>query len=133
MYRTPEERQRLVAEIVRSIDMPKKEDKIKKVGKALGNYGFGVAYAFDQFVNCLLPFAFGPYAGEKDETISSAMGKLAATNRMKIPWKYPVAKLASGLCNIFEKDHALKSIENDEGKKLDGPTMMAVERYLSRK
>lgn len=105
---------------------------VKKVGKALGNYAFNVVYAFDQFANALTPFLFGPFAGQKDETISSAMGKLAATNNMRIPWKYPVAKAASGLCNIFEKDHALKSIENDEGKKLSGETMLRVENYLER-
>lgn len=110
----------------------KTKKTVKKTGRALGDYGFGVVYAFDQFANCLFPFLFGPYAGEKDETISSAMGKLAATNNMRIPWKYPVAKLASGICNIVEKDHALKSIENDEGRKLSKETMLRVANHIER-
>ncbi len=131
MYRTPEERLELVHEIMRNIEMGKKS-KLKNAGRAVGNYLFGIAYAVDQLACVTVPFLFGPYAGEKDETISSAMGKLAATNGMKIPWKYPVAKAASGFCNIFEKNHALKSIENDEGKKLDGKTMMKVQEYLKK-
>lgn len=104
----------------------------RKTSRAVGNYAFNVVYAFDQLACVTVPFLFGPYAGQKDETISSAMGKLAATNNMRIPWKYPVAKAASGLCNIFEKDHALKSIENDEGKTLSGETMLRVANYLER-
>ena len=110
----------------------KTKKTVRKTGRAVGNWSFNILYAVDQLACVTVPFLFGPYAGYKDETISSAMGKLAATNRMKIPWKYPVAKAASGFCNIFEKDHALKSIENDEGKALSGETMLRVTAHLER-
>ena len=93
-----------------------------KVGKWLGN----IVYAFDQFGNAVTAGLFGQYAGEKDETWSSAMGKQLAVKMYKArqsdpdydpkyPARYPVGKFANWICNQFEKDHSLKSIEWDEG------------------
>ena len=113
-----------------------------KVGKWLGN----IVYAFDQFGNAVTAGLFGQYAGEKDETWSSAMGKQLAVKMYKArqsdpdydpkyPARYPVGKFANWICGLFEKDHSLKSIEWDEGDKIqnDYPGIKEmVDMYLAR-
>lgn len=110
------------------------------------NYFGKVIYAVDQLGNALTAGLFGKYAGEKDETWSSAMGKQLAVEMYKArakdpdfdpryPWKYPVGKFANWICNLFQKDHSLKSIEWDEGDDIqkDYPGIKEmVDAYLLR-
>ena len=113
-----------------------------KPGKWLGN----IVYAIDQLGNAFTAGLFGKYAGEKDETWSSAMGKQLAVDMYKArqedpeydpryPNRYPVGKFANWICGLFEKDHSLKSIEWDEGDDIQqeypGIKQM-VEIYLER-
>lgn len=60
-----------------------------------------ILIAIDQLINAIL-------LGDPDETISSRVGKLMH----KRNW----ARVLANFLDLFEKDHAQKSIEEDEGK-----------------
>ncbi|MED3562235.1 hypothetical protein [Bacillus xiapuensis] len=66
-------------------------------------YIWNLLIAVDQFFNAL-------FFGDPDETMSSRMGKHVAKNDC------PFCNLVCKFLNFFEKDHCVKSIENDEGK-----------------
>ena len=72
--------------------------------------------SIDQLGNTLLPFAWGPYGGYPDETISSCLGKLARDNGGKIPWRYFWLKPLHWGLNKIDEDHCEDAIEHDEGK-----------------
>lgn len=65
-------------------------------------YIWNVLISIDQLINTLL-------GGFPDETLSSRMGKRVVKNNC------PVCKFICKILNIFEKDHCVKSIEEDEG------------------
>jgi hypothetical protein len=66
-------------------------------------YFWNLLVSIDQFINTLL-------GGFPDETLSSRMGKHVAKKDC------PFCNFLCSLLNLFEKDHCIKSIENDEGK-----------------
>lgn len=72
--------------------------------------------SIDQLGNTLLPFLWGPYGGSPDETISSAIGKLARDNGGKIPARYFWLKPLHWALNKLDKNHCADAIEEDEGK-----------------
>lgn len=80
-----------------------------------GRYVMNNLISIDQFGNTLLPFAWGPFAGAQDETISSALGKLKLRNGGKIPWRYPIARIVDAGLNEIDNNHSIDAIENDEG------------------
>jgi hypothetical protein len=65
-------------------------------------YLFNLLIGIDQFCNTVL-------GGDPDETISSRVGKYARSGPGWIP-----CQLCKFL-NLFEKDHCVRSIEEDEG------------------
>lgn len=69
--------------------------------KKIAKYFWNILISIDQLANTLL-------GGDPDETISSRTGKLMD----KRGWAKHLAKFLS----FFEKDHAQKSIEKDEGE-----------------
>jgi hypothetical protein len=68
-------------------------------------YIWNLLISIDQFFNVFL------FNGYPDETISSRMGKHVAKNDC------PFCNLVCKFLNIFQKDHCIKSIEEDEGEK----------------
>lgn len=62
---------------------------------------------------------WGPYAGDEDETISSALGKLKKSNGGRIPWRYPVAKIVDFGLDKIDSNHSIDAIEEDEGRKVE--------------
>lgn len=74
--------------------------------------------ALDQMGNVLGGrLLWGPYAGDEDETISSAIGKLKRKGGGAIPWKYPIAKVVDAGLELIDRNHSIDAIENDEGEK----------------
>ena len=67
----------------------------------LKKYFWNLLISIDQLVNTI-------FGGDPDETISSRTGKLMH----KRAW----AKYLARFLNLFEDNHAKKSIEKDEGK-----------------
>ncbi len=80
------------------------------------NYLVRVLVSIDQLGNTLLPFVWGPYGGSPDETISSAIGKLARDNGGKIPWRYCWLKPLHWFLNKVDANHCADAIEEDEGR-----------------
>jgi len=70
----------------------------------ISHYLLNLLIAIDQLINTIL-------LGDPDETLSSRMGKYAVNGRGWIPCQL------CKLLNIFDKDHCIKSIEQDEGKR----------------
>jgi hypothetical protein len=66
-------------------------------------YIWNILISLDQFLNTL---AFG----DPDETISSRVGKHLAKHDC------PFCNFMCKLLNLIQKDHCVKSIEQDEGK-----------------
>lgn len=66
------------------------------------SYFWNVLISFDQFCNTLL-------GGDPDETISSRSGKYARRGRGWFPCQL------CRLLNLLDKDHCIRSIEDDEG------------------
>ena len=66
-------------------------------------YIWNILVSLDQLLNTL---AFG----DPDETISSRMGKHLSKHDC------PFCNFMCKLLNLIQKDHCIKSIENDEGK-----------------
>lgn len=60
--------------------------------------------AIDQLINTII-------GGDPDETISSRAGKYVRRGRGWFPCQL------CKLLNLFEKDHCIRSIEEDEGDK----------------
>lgn len=70
-------------------------------------YFWNILISIDQFVNTL-------FGGDPDETISSRAGKWLSMPHDTLQWKFSYA-----LCRVlhlFDKNHCIKSIEEDEGK-----------------
>lgn len=65
-------------------------------------YLWNFLIAVDQLINTIL-------GGVPDETISSRMGKRVVKKNCK------VCKVICRILDLFEKDHCIKSIEEDEG------------------
>ena len=61
-------------------------------------------------------YVWGPYAGDEDETISSALGKLKKSRGGKIPWRYPIAKVVDWGLERIDRNHSIDAIEHDEGR-----------------
>lgn len=80
------------------------DGEVSTMVKKLGKYLFNIAVSLDQFANTLL-------GGDPDETMSSRMGKHLANHD-----KCPVCNFLCKLLNKIQKDHCVKSIEQDEGK-----------------
>lgn len=76
--------------------------KIKK-------YVFNILISFDQLGNAVA-------GGDPDETISSTLGKLKRSEHGRIPWSRPLARILDMLLDRIDKNHCMKSIEEDEGK-----------------
>jgi hypothetical protein len=87
-------------------------------GWETGPYWKRVLYAIDQLGNTVVPWAWGPFGGHPDETISSALGKLeiAHGGQGKIPWKYPLAKIVAWGLQKIDPGHCINAIEHDEGE-----------------
>lgn len=77
--------------------MVKEKSYIKRVGIAI-----------DQLINVVF------FNGDEDETLSSRMGKRVLRGDCKVC--YVICRFL----DIFDKDHCYKSIEHDEGVKIDG-------------
>lgn len=69
----------------------------------LTKYIINILISIDQFVNTI-------FGGDPDETISSRTGKAVVSG------KGYIAEVLNKFLNFFEKDHSVKSIEEDEGK-----------------
>ncbi len=70
-------------------------------------YFWNLLISIDQLVNTL-------FGGDPDETISSRIGKHVHWKNDR-GWRLWLSKFLS----IFDKDHTLNSIEEDEGKQRD--------------
>lgn len=83
-----------------------------------GRYMFKIALGIDQLGNvvCARLFNFflitqeGYQFGNEDETISSVLGKNRKTNTLTL-----FGMMLDWLLDIIEKDHSIRSIEEDEG------------------
>lgn len=76
--------------------------------KAIGQYVFNLALAFDQFVNAVA-------LGDPDESISGRCGRALATGRPK--WFVPfLARHVDWIFRTFfgEADHVKNAVEPDE-------------------
>ena len=71
-------------------------------------YLLNVLIALDQLLNTL-------FLGDPDETISSRCGK-SIRKMSNRPRKWTIAYWLNKFLDLFEKDHCLKNIEDDEGK-----------------
>jgi hypothetical protein len=69
-------------------------------------YIWNLLVALDQFFNAL-------FGGDSDETISSRMGKHVIKNDCVF------CNFMCKFLNLFQKDHCIKSIEKDEGEKIE--------------
>jgi hypothetical protein len=69
----------------------------------IGKYIWNIIIWLDQGLNTLR-------GGDPDETLSSAAGKYAREGRGWIPCHF------CKFLNLFQKDHCLRSIEEEEGK-----------------
>lgn len=79
-------------------------------------YWLRVLFSVDQLFNVVCGKLFwGPYAGDEDETISSALGKLRREYGGTIPWKYPFPKLIDWFLDKIDPNHSIDAIEDDEG------------------
>lgn len=82
-------------------------------------YWLRVLLALDQMGNVLGgKILWGPYAGDEDETISSALGKLKKSRGGKIPWRYPLARIVDWGLNKIDRNHSIDAIEADEGERV---------------
>jgi hypothetical protein len=72
--------------------------------KILFKYIINILIAIDQFINTI-------FFGDPDETISSRTGKAIRAN--KGSW---FAKKLNAFLDLFEKNHSINSIEEEEGK-----------------
>lgn len=79
--------------------------------RVLGKYLLNILIAVDQLANTIL-------GGDPDETISSRLGKW---KRCKTPgWRRKTSRFICWCLHPLDRNHCLKSIEEDEGK--DGVT-----------
>jgi len=67
-----------------------------------------IILAFDQFANALA-------GGDRDETISSRLGKIKRAHEGSIPWKHPLAKVIDWGLEKVDPGHSLDSIDDTEG------------------
>ena len=72
-------------------------------------YLLNIAIGFDQFVNTW-------FGGDRDETISSRIGKIKRKHGGKIPWNRPIAKIIDAGLDEIDPGHSIDAIEDDEGK-----------------
>ena len=83
--------------------------RITRKGEAnvIKRYFINVLIGIDQLVNAIL-------AGDPDETLSSRFGKWLALPHSDWRWKiaYPICRVL----HIFDKNHCIRVIEEDEGK-----------------
>lgn len=87
-----------------------------KKKKRIRRYLMNVLIAIDQLGNAAVPWAWGTFAGDPDETISSALGKLKEKHGGKIPKRFPIAKFTDWFLDKIDKNHSVDAIEEDEGK-----------------
>jgi len=74
----------------------------------LGRYFMNLLLAFDNTLNALL-------GGDRDETISSRLGRIKRHHGGAIPWRRPLAKATDWVLDRIDPGHSLKSIEEGEG------------------
>lgn len=67
-----------------------------------------ILLALDQFGNALA-------AGDRDETISSRLGKIKRAHNGRIPWKHPLAKIIDQGLEWVDPGHSLDSIDETTG------------------
>ena len=70
-------------------------------------YFWNILISIDQFVNTV-------FGGDPDETVSSRIGKWLYLPHTTFKWK-----VAYGICrvlHVLDKNHCIKSIEEDEGQ-----------------
>ena len=87
-----------------------------KKKKRVRRYIMNVLIAIDQLGNAAVPWAWGTFAGDPDETISSALGKLKEKHGGTIPKRFPIAKFTDWFLDKIDKNHSIDAIEEDEGK-----------------
>ncbi len=68
-----------------------------------------VLLALDQFGNALA-------GGDRDETISSRLGKIKEAHGGTIPWKHPLAKVIDRGLEWIDPGHSLDSIDETTGE-----------------
>ncbi len=86
--------------------------------KRVGQYFLIIAISIDQMGNVIMQELFndvlirksGIRFGNKDETISSLLGKNQQAGTLTF-----IGKGLNGLLHLLEKDHSIKAIEEDEG------------------
>jgi len=81
---------------------------LRTFARKAGAYGVNLLLSIDQLVNTVA-------GGDPDETISSRVGKIRRAHGGKIPWRRPLARVIDTICEVFDKDHTLEAIEEDEG------------------
>jgi hypothetical protein len=77
---------------------------MSKFKQVLIRYIWNVLFGIDQLANAIL-------GGDPDETISSRLGKHLRNNTSC--W---MCRFLCKFLNLFEKDHCIGAIEEDEGK-----------------
>jgi hypothetical protein len=102
-----------------------------KIIHGTANYLFPIVYQVDELGNAIgSDEVFSEYGGNTSETISSTMGKELAKdlwNHRTIgnydpqypAIRYPLGGFANWLCNRFQKEHALRSINWNAGVDLE--------------
>ncbi len=71
-------------------------------------YLHSIILALDQFGNALA-------GGDRDETISSRLGKIKRSHGGAIPWKHPLAKIIDWGLDKVDPGHSLDSIDETTG------------------
>lgn len=72
-------------------------------------YVFNILISVDQFGNAIA-------GGDPDETISSTLGKLKRSEKGRIPWSRPLARILDMILDKIDANHSINAIEEDEGK-----------------
>jgi len=74
----------------------------------IGRYFYNLAYSLDQLGNTIA-------AGDPDETISSRLGKMARSGKLR-----PLPRLLVWALDRLDRDHCIEAIETDEGGRAVG-------------
>ena len=80
----------------------------------MGRWTMSVLLGIDQLGGVLLSPLMFYRVHNPDETISSRLGKLKRDNGMRIPWKYPIAKVIDAGLELLDPGHSIGAIEEDE-------------------
>lgn len=72
----------------------------------LARYFWNIIIGIDQLINTL-------FGGDPDETISSRLGKWLVLPHDQLKWK--ISYTICRILHLFDKNHCIKNIEEDEG------------------